>query len=329
MLALQCKELLLLLLTIDIYQTTIANEITELRMYGVEIVMKHSYLCTAAPFDSAIEHYIVGFKPHASMQKAHHMLLFGCSQPGSDEAVWDCGDVTTAGPKYRKAPICMDQPSILYAWGRNAPDLYLPEDVGFKVGGNTGIRYLVLQVHYNKPVGHDFSGVSIESTIEPLSKRASTLLMVSGGKLPARKRESFETACVVDEDIEIHPFAFRTHTHGHGEMVSGWVVRQDEYGQDNWELIGERNPLFPQMFQAINKNITIQQGEVIAARCVLNNKEDREITVGPTANDEMCNYYLMYWVLGDRILRDNTCYSPGPPEYHWSSEAGLNNIPKI
>ncbi|VDM92460.1 unnamed protein product, partial [Onchocerca ochengi] len=67
----------------------------------------------------------------------------------------------------------------------------------------------------------------------------------------------------------------------------------------------------------------------VAARCVLNNKENKEFTVGNTANNEMCNYYLMYWVLGDRILRDNICYSPGPPEYYWSSEAELNNIPKI
>ncbi|CAG9534227.1 unnamed protein product [Cercopithifilaria johnstoni] len=329
MLALRCKKLLLLLVIIDIYQITIANKITELRMYGVEPTMSDSYFCTVAPLDSTMEHYIVGYKPNATMQKAHHMLLFGCSQPGSDEAIWDCGDMTTVGPNFQRAPICIDQPRILYGWGRNAPELYLPEGVGFKVGGNTDIQYLVLQVHYMGKVGPDYSGVSIESTIEPLDKQASTLLMVTGGTLPANKRETFETACIVNEDIEMHPFAFRTHTHRHGEMVSGWVVRQNEYGQDNWELIGERNPLLPQMFERVNKNITIRQGDVIAARCVLNNKEDREITVGNTADDEMCNYYLMYWVLGDRILRDNTCYSPGPPEYYWSSEAELNNIPKI
>ncbi|VDN85746.1 unnamed protein product, partial [Brugia pahangi] len=223
--------------------------------------------------------------------------------------------------------------------------------VGFKVGGQTNIQYLVLQVHYKGQLGPDYSGLSIESTVEPLTKRASTLLMVTGGKLPPNKRETFETACIVDEDIEIHPFAFRTHTHRHGEMVSGWVVRENEFGQNVWELIGERSPLLPQMFQSVNKNITIRQGDVVAARCVLNNKEDKEFTMGNTSDDEMCNYYLMYWVLGDpklngissstrkasdgvfdtRIVsfRDNTCYSPGPPEYHWTSEAELNNIPKV
>lgn len=30
--------------------------------------------------------------------------------------------------------------------------------------------------------------------------------------------EKFETACLVDEDVELHPFAFRTHTHKLGKL---------------------------------------------------------------------------------------------------------------
>ena len=30
----------------------------------------------------------------------------------------------------------------------NAPKLELPEDVGFKIGADTDIKFLVLQVHY-------------------------------------------------------------------------------------------------------------------------------------------------------------------------------------
>ncbi|VDM94438.1 unnamed protein product, partial [Onchocerca ochengi] len=201
------------------------------------------------------------------MQKAHHMLLFGCSLPGSDEVIWDCGDMTSAGPNFQRAPVCIGQPSILYGWGRDAPDFYLPEGVGFKVGGNTGIQYLVLQVHYKKKLGPDYSGISIESTVGLLAKRAFDLdlffFVLPSTYMDAQTNlETFETACIVDEDIEIHPFAFRAHTHRHGEKVSGWVVRENQYGQDIWELIGERNPLLPQMFESVNKNITIRQGDV-------------------------------------------------------------------
>lgn len=50
--------------------------------------------------------------------------------------------------------------------------------------------------------------------------------------------------------------------------------------------------------------------------------------MGATGADEMCNFYMMYWVQGDRTLRDSSCYSPGAPDYHWGMEAGLNNLPK-
>lgn len=38
-------------------------------------------------------------------------------------------------------------------------------------------------------------------------------------------------------------------------------------------------------------------------------------------------FLQMYWVDGDNVLTDNTCFSPGAPEYRWSREAGLNHIP--
>ena len=37
---------------------------------------------------------------------------------------------------------------VIYAWAKNAPKLVLPEEVAFKIGGQTEVQYLVLQVHY-------------------------------------------------------------------------------------------------------------------------------------------------------------------------------------
>lgn len=31
---------------------------------------------------------LVGFEPNATMNTAHHMLLYGCGEPGSDNPVW-------------------------------------------------------------------------------------------------------------------------------------------------------------------------------------------------------------------------------------------------
>jgi hypothetical protein len=38
---------------------------------------------------------------------------------------------------------------IIYAWALDAPKLQLPTDVGFQVGKDSNIQYLVLQVHYH------------------------------------------------------------------------------------------------------------------------------------------------------------------------------------
>lgn len=40
------------------------------------------------------------------------------------------------------------------------------------------------------------------------------------------------------------------------------------------------------------------------------------ISVGSRGDDEMCNLYVMYWSEGSS-LKDNTCFSPGPPNYYW------------
>lgn len=39
-------------------------------------------------------YYIVGFEPNASMNTAHHMLVYGCSSPGSKKFVWNCGEMS-------------------------------------------------------------------------------------------------------------------------------------------------------------------------------------------------------------------------------------------
>jgi len=52
-----------------------------------------------------------------------------------------------------------------------------------------------------------------------------------------------ETACEIDEDVVIHPFAFRTHTHKLGVAVSGYRIRPD----GTWDLVGKHDPQQPQV----------------------------------------------------------------------------------
>lgn len=112
----------------------------------------------------------------------------------------------------------------------------------------------------------DYAGVRITFANEALPKQAATLLLVTGGVIPKQTQQDFEAACVIDEDIEIHPISFRVHTHRHGQNVSGWLVREDEAGNDQWTLIGARSPQKPQVFEKVKGEMVIRQGDVIASR---------------------------------------------------------------
>lgn len=42
--------------------------------------------------------------------------------------------------------------------------------------------------------------------------------MGTGGRIPSKSVQFMETACRIDEDKVIHPFAFRVHTHALGQF---------------------------------------------------------------------------------------------------------------
>jgi len=170
---------------------------SNVQMPGVIPLKNDTYLCTSFPLNTEETNYLVGFDPIADMRGVHHVLLFGCEAPGSEDVVWNCGEMTHNGHSQeseKRSPTCSNQPNILYAWAHDAPKLELPKGVGFRVGGNTNNNYLVLQVHYmHASEGkEDYSGVRVASTIEPQPKTAATLLVVTGGKSNQRALKAWK-----------------------------------------------------------------------------------------------------------------------------------------
>lgn len=43
--------------------------------------------CIISP-ESELTGFAVGFVPNATMETAHHMLIYGCESPGSEQEVW-------------------------------------------------------------------------------------------------------------------------------------------------------------------------------------------------------------------------------------------------
>jgi hypothetical protein len=59
---------------------------------------------------------LANIQPLANAEIAHHMFAYGCEKPSVSSKSWNCG-----------TNVCQGQKSILFAWGRNAPALQLPE----------------------------------------------------------------------------------------------------------------------------------------------------------------------------------------------------------
>ena len=143
-----------------------------LMMPNAKPTQPETYLCTTIRLDLNTTHYLTGFSPQAEMGTAHHMLLFGCKEPGQREPLFSCGEMGIRLAGTKQAPPCASGQEIIYAWARNAPALSLPQGVGFQVGGRqSGIAYLVLQVHYASvdriPRSGDRSGVILTYTDKP------------------------------------------------------------------------------------------------------------------------------------------------------------------
>ncbi|KAL5004013.1 hypothetical protein ScPMuIL_017469 [Solemya velum] len=303
-------------------------------MPEVQPNVKDTYLCIPMKMNRTAT-FMTGFKPHANKDIAHHMLLYGCTTPGSQAKVWNCGEMAHSTSKYSEAPVCAGGPKILYAWAMDAPSLSLPKDVAFKVGGETDIRYLVLQVHYKDVSsflppknGKDSSGITMITSQTSSPKRAGVYLMGTGGMVPKKSTVYMETACSFEENLVVFPFAYRTHAHTHGMVTSGYRIRNGQ-----WTEIGRMSPQKPQMFYNVTNNgMDVKKGDILAARCTMVNDENKDISIGNTQNDEMCNFYIMYYIDGDRTMRDTYCFSPGPPSWSWKTfdqtqKMHLENLP--
>ncbi|XP_067885874.1 peptidyl-glycine alpha-amidating monooxygenase B isoform X4 [Heterodontus francisci] len=290
----------------------------EVRMPGVTPLMSDSYFCTFVPVPPGQKSYIVDFKPRASMETAHHMLLFGCSMPATNEDYWDCGS---------RYGTCLDEAKIMYAWARNAPPTQLPADVGFRVGGNTDINYIVLQVHYGDITAFrdnhkDCSGVTLQMTFLQQPLIAGIYLLVSENAVipPGEKVVNADIACLYKQTT-IHPFAFRTHTHQLGQVVSGYRVRDGK-----WTLIGRQSPQLPQAFYHLENPMDIKYGDTITARCIFSGKGRTTVTrMGATSKDEMCNLYIMYYMEAKHTKPYMYCMQEGSPELfkHIPPEANI------
>ncbi|XP_051046824.1 peptidyl-glycine alpha-amidating monooxygenase isoform X8 [Phodopus roborovskii] len=287
----------------------------DIRMPGVTPKESDTYFCMSMRLPVDEEAFVIDFKPRASMDTVHHMLLFGCNMPSSTGSYWFCDEGT-----------CTDKANILYAWARNAPPTRLPKGVGFRVGGETGSKYFVLQVHYGdisafRDNHKDCSGVSLHLTRVPQPLIAGMYLMMSFDTVipPGEKVVNSDISCHY-KAYPMHVFAYRVHTHHLGKVVSGYRVRNKQ-----WTLIGRQSPQLPQAFYPVEHPVDVTFDDILAARCVFTGEGRTEAThIGGTSSDEMCNLYIMYYMEAKHAVSFMTCTHNVDPDMFRTIPAEAN-----
>ncbi|PFX34858.1 Peptidyl-glycine alpha-amidating monooxygenase [Stylophora pistillata] len=240
----------------------------------------------------------VAIKPLVDMHTVHHLMIVGCSEPANyafanDGKYWTCGESGLKKCSHGSTD------EILYAWGRNAPELDLPPDTAIEVGGKSDHSYLVLEVHYASvdkfladPTLKDYAGAELHMTSVRPSQLAAVFLLQPFGDIPPKKKAwHFDIGCQYHDGPVLHPFDFRVHTHGIGTVVTGYRIRDGK-----WTLIGKMDPQRPQAFYPVDNLVDIKSGDTI--KCIYLHKLRDSISISVTRlthEDEMCNFYMMYW----------------------------------
>lgn len=267
-----------------------AAERVEILMSNVTTQKEDAYMCTSYKL-SDDQRFITNIEPLTTADIAHHMFAFGCDKPASQSKSWNCGSF-----------VCQGSKTILFAWGRNAAALKMPDDVAFKVGPETSYKYIVVNIHYLKKVENDASGLALQISNKARTYQAGIMLLVSGYiAIPAKtKQYSSDFSCKYTGK-NLNVFAFRVHAHAHGEVNSAYRVRNHE-----WVQLARGDPQWPQAFYPTDDLYDLKDGDALIGRCSYRNEENRIVYAGSTHNDEMCNVYLMYYTDDTKDVMD-TC----------------------
>ncbi|KAL3867131.1 hypothetical protein ACJMK2_044358 [Sinanodonta woodiana] len=266
----------------------------DITMRGVKPKKDDAYFCTSYPIED--ENYIVQYEALADGGTAHHIILFGCDEPASVEKFWKCGSV------------CSGKDQIIFAWAKNAPPLKMPKDVGLHIGKNAGIAHIVIQIHYvhkfEEDAQPDYSGIRLYVTKERQKYMAGIYLMLAYDLEipPNTAKVTANVSCQFDWDDPIYPFGYRTHAHSLSTVISGYVKNS------TWNMIGKGNPQWPQAFYPVQNPIIVRPGDYLIAQCTYSSIGSNKYTyIGSTSNDEMCNFYIMYYTKSSKEAKFGTC----------------------
>lgn len=131
-----------------------------------------------------------------------------------------------------------------------------------------------MQVHYKRPLdSEDNSGVMLTYTEAKPKYNAGIFLMLRSQLTikPGVKNVHGDMNCEVKDKMTM--FAFRTHAHTLGAVITGFRVRDGEF-----EEIARGDPQRPQTFYPMPKFQVAKKGDIMVARCTFDGTRTNKTT---------------------------------------------------
>ncbi|KAI3387000.1 hypothetical protein SNEBB_004807 [Seison nebaliae] len=275
----------------------------EMRMPQIDVNEKDEYVCLKQKLPN-FQFYITDFKSIIETKAIHHILLYGCEKIDIDQTAWKC--------HYDK--VCHGR-HVIFGWSQKTKEFHLPDNVGFKVGNNTRIKYLLVNIHYKNMVKKDSSGIQLTVSMEKRRYLAGMyLLYASIIRIPPRAHNIPVDMSCKYEGNDMTIFSGRVHTHQLGVRVTAYRYRSKE-----WRKLVDADPQQPQTFLPLfNGNSStnsfrdgdtknearLKRNDYLMGRCEYTSDRDTFTDAGPNHKDEMCNVYLLYYIDSEKVKDD-------------------------
>lgn len=182
----------------------------------------------------------------------------------------------------------------IYGWAPGGSSLELPFEAGLPDGPSS---HFVVQLHYVNPNHQrieDGTGFDLCTTDE-LRPNDADVMAFGTTEITIPARGSLDVDCSVrvpDDGATTHLFSAFPHLHelgrsintvvypgGGGEPVDLGSVPAWDIGRQTWMPV----------------DYTLRPGDVVRTRCGWDNPTSSAVGYGPTANDEMCFSFVMYF----------------------------------
>lgn len=264
------------------------------------------------------DRHVVMIEPYiqpGNEKYVHHFLVHACENTYPYNPIHPAGAPTSLciHTSHGLSPLGFQGcKTLMYAWAVGGSSFVLPEDTGFRLGGDgqliNGFRYLILEVHYNNPDLKedivDSSGVILHVTKDASTRKQDATILIVGdtqislAELESGKRNHREVTCLSSCTKRfagpLKVFASFLHMHSYGQQA--YTMRYPG-GDLSKGVVGNHISFWSFDFQQITEIFyDINPGDQLSLHGIYDlTKAEEDVQFGLESTEEMLFDFLFVY----------------------------------